>query len=174
MLFNSLDFFLFFLIVWGFQRVLPHRSRNPFLLIASYFFYACWDWRFLSLIWISTIVDWYCGNKIYLSDNDRHRKHFVAFSVITNLAILGFFKYAGFFVASAESLLMQFGLQPEPWRLDIVLPVGISFYTFQTMSYSIDIYRGQAKPANRFAEAAELSWQKCTAQYTNLYHQACG
>ncbi len=91
MLFNSFDFLLFFPVVLILQAMLPHRPRNLFLLGASYFFYGCWDWRFLSLILLSTVVDYFCGAAIYASDNPRRKKHLLILSMATNLGILGFF-----------------------------------------------------------------------------------
>jgi len=146
MLFNSFDFLIFFVTVFLLQLVLPHRPRNITLLATSYFFYGCWNWRFLSLIIISTLVDFHCGRVVARSTDPRTRKSFVAISAVCNLGLLGFFKYANFFVDSAQTMISSFGFDGRAWHLDIVLPVGISFYTFQTMSYTIDIYRGETKP----------------------------
>lgn len=154
MLFNSFDFILFFTCVLALQWLLPHRPRNLFLLMASYFFYACWDWRFLVLIAISTTVDYFCGAAIERTTNISRRKRLVALSMVSNLGILGFFKYANFFVDSAHNLLAGVGVNSASWRLEIVLPLGISFYTFQTMSYTIDIYRGETRPARSFTDFA--------------------
>jgi len=154
MLFNSLDFFLFFVAVFALQWALPHRPRNLLLLAASYFFYGCWDWRFLALIMISTIVDFYCGKAIADSGEIRRRKMFVGISIAVNLAMLGFFKYANFFIDSANEAISTLGFSPAGWHLEIILPLGISFYTFQTLSYSIDIYRGQVKPARNVLDFA--------------------
>ncbi len=154
MLFNSLDFLLFSIVVLIIQRLLPHRPRNIFLLAASYFFYGSWDWRFLSLILFSTILDFYCGRGISASQTSQKRKWLLAASVTANLLVLGFFKYADFFIESASELIAFIGLNPASFRLDIVLPVGISFYTFQTMSYTIDIYRKQTEPVKHFIDFA--------------------
>ncbi|PIW49977.1 MAG: membrane-bound O-acyltransferase family protein [Zetaproteobacteria bacterium CG12_big_fil_rev_8_21_14_0_65_54_13] len=154
MLFNSFDFLLFFIPVLLLQWLLPHKPRNLFLLTASYFFYACWDWRFLSLILLSTVVDFYCGQAIADSSDNRRRKLLVSISVVVNLTILGFFKYFNFFIDSAHEALASLGFSPATWHLDIILPVGISFYTFQTLSYSIDVYRGEVKPARKIADFA--------------------
>lgn len=154
MLFNSFDFLLFFVVVFIVQRLLPHRQRNLFLLATSYFFYSCWDWRFLSLIMISTLVDFYCGRAIFGSNVNKIRKRYIVISILTNLGILGFFKYAGFFVDSANILISSLGHNPTSFHLNIVLPVGVSFYTFQTMSYTIDIYRKQVKPAENIIDFA--------------------
>lgn len=154
MLFNSLDFFMFFAVVYAGYLVLPHRSQNLLLLAASYFFYGCWDYRFLSLIALSTTVDYVVAQRIHKSNDPRNRKRLLLVSLATGLGILGFFKYFNFFVGSAESLLQSVGLDPTSWRLNIVLPVGISFYTFQSMSYTIDVYRRQLVPACNYFDYA--------------------
>ncbi len=130
------------------DRIPPHRVQNLLLLVASYVFYGAWDWRFLSLIWLSTAIDFAVGIGLSRSDDPRVRKRLVAVSMLSNLGILGFFKYFGFFVSSATELLGALGLGLETRTLSIVLPVGISFYTFQSMSYAIDVYRGEM-PATR-------------------------
>ena len=154
MLFNSLDFAVFFAVVFSAYLLLPHRGQNILLLIASYFFYGCWDWRFLSLIALSTTVDFLASGRIHRSENPRARKHWLLFSMAVNLGVLGFFKYFNFFVGSAESLLAALGFDPPRLHLHIVLPVGISFYTFQSMSYTVDVYRRQLKPTRSFVEYA--------------------
>jgi D-alanyl-lipoteichoic acid acyltransferase DltB (MBOAT superfamily) len=150
MLFNSAIFFLFLAIVLPVYYALSRRAQNLWLLVASYVFYGYWDWRFLSLLAISTVVDYVCGLKIESAPETRVRKRFLLLSVAANLGILGFFKYFNFFTGSAEALLDAFGLKPSFPLLQIVLPVGISFYTFQTMSYTIDIYRGKMRPTRDF------------------------
>jgi len=150
MLFNSAIFFLFLAIVLPVYYALSRRAQNFWLLVASYVFYGYWDWRFLSLLAISTVVDYVCGLKIESAPETRVRKRFLLLSVAANLGILGFFKYFNFFTGSAEALLDAFGLKPSFPLLQIVLPVGISFYTFQTMSYTIDIYRGKMRPTRDF------------------------
>jgi len=154
MLFNSLDFAVFFAVVYGAYVLLPHRGQNLLLLGASYFFYGCWDWRFLSLIAISTTVDYFVAQGIHRNSEQRKRKAFLTVSMVVNLGILGFFKYFDFFVGSAESLLMAMGFNTGRLHLNIVLPVGISFYTFQSMSYTIDVYRNQLTPTKRFLDYA--------------------
>ncbi len=124
------------------------------LLVASYVFYGAWDYRFLSLLFISTAIDYICGLKIYESEDARKRKIFLLVSVFANLAILGFFKYFNFFAVNLQMLLSRFGLPVHLRLLNIILPVGISFYTFQTMSYTIDIYRRALKPTRRFFDFA--------------------
>ncbi len=154
MLFNSLEFLIFFIIVYLLYRVSGHRFQNRMLLLASYFFYGCWDWRFLGLIWLSTVVDYLCGLKLHSSNDPARRRLFLAISLITNLGILAFFKYFNFFAESLGGLFGFFGFELDYVTLNIILPVGISFYTFQTMSYTIDIYRKQLEPARDFFDFA--------------------
>ncbi len=128
---------------------LPHRAQNRFLLFASYVFYAAWDWRFLSLIWLSTAVDYWVGRLLDASNDPRHRRRLITTSVVVNLGVLGLFKYAGFFAESLQSLLAALSDAPAvelpTFFTEIVLPVGISFYTFQTLSYTLDIYRRELR-----------------------------
>jgi alginate O-acetyltransferase complex protein AlgI len=154
LLFNSFDFLIFFALVFAVQLVLPHRPRNLFLLAASYFFYGCWDWRFLGLMLLSTVIDFVCSKGIAESNNQKHRKRLLFISVASNLTILGFFKYFNFFADSLNTLAAAGGVTLSSWTLNIVLPVGISFYTFQTMSYTIDVYRGQMKRLAGFLDFA--------------------
>ncbi len=154
MLFNNWEFGVFFVIVYLLYRVLPHRGQNILLLVASYYFYGSWDWRFLSLIFISTVIDYFCGLRLQKTENANHRKMFLFISMAANLGILGFFKYFNFFTDNFAELLQSFGLQPNFTSLNIILPVGISFYTFQTMSYTIDIYRGKMNPTQNFLDFA--------------------
>ena len=155
MLFNSYDFAVFFLIVYGIYRLLPHRAQNIHLLVSSYIFYGWWDPRFLSLILISTVVDFLCGKTINTSGISQSRKKlFLVLSICCNLGLLGFFKYYNFFIGSLAGSLSAAGFNPEVLHLNIILPVGISFYTFQTMSYTIDIYRGKLEPTENFLDFA--------------------
>jgi alginate O-acetyltransferase complex protein AlgI len=154
MLFNSLVFVGFITVVFLIYPRLRFRQQNLFLLFASYFFYGYWDWRFTSLLLISTVVDFFVGRNVYLSSDHKKRKLLLIISIATNLGILGFFKYFNFFVDSAGIFLATFGLDPHAPVLRIILPVGISFYTFQTMSYTIDIYRRKLKPTNNFIDFA--------------------
>ena len=146
MTFNSIQFLVFFALFYPSYLMLGLRAQNVLLLIASYVFYATWDWRFLSLIIVSTLVDFYCGNRIATSQRKSVRRVFLLVSVATNLGLLGFFKYFNFFADSLQGVLQIFGWEANWVTLNVVLPVGISFYTFQTMSYTIDIYRGKLKP----------------------------
>jgi D-alanyl-lipoteichoic acid acyltransferase DltB (MBOAT superfamily) len=153
MLFNSFDFLIFFPTVWCLYVWLKNTHKQNFLLlIASYTFYGFWDWRFLSLLWISTIVDFFCGNA--MKKYPDRKKLFLLCSIFTNLGILGFFKYFDFFSSSAIKMLSAFGLQPDVPTLNLILPVGISFYTFQTLGYTIDVYRGKIKPTTDFLSFA--------------------
>ena len=133
MLFNSWEFLVFFVTVCALYYSLATRAQNLLLLIASYFFYSWWDWRFSSLLLISTVVD-YSVVRWMEHASARWRKCLLLVSLCTNLGILGFFKYFNFFADSAASLLDCFGLPFHPFTLQVVLPVGISFYTFQTMA----------------------------------------
>ena len=147
MLFNSWLFPPFLLVVLVLYRFLPNRSQNAMLLLASYFFYACWDWRFLGLLLVSTSCDWLLARAISREPTRESAKRWVACSVGINLAFLGFFKYFNFFVDSANSLLRGMGFATWNLHLEVILPVGISFYTFQSISYIVDVYRGDIEPA---------------------------
>ncbi len=154
MLFNSLAFIVFLVVAYALCRVLPHKFQNLWLLACSYFFYGAWDWRFLGLILLSTLIDYYIGLGIGASANPRRRKRLVTLSVVANLALLGVFKYTGFFLDSLTDLTRLFGIELNPFTLEVVLPVGFSFYTFQTLSYTIDVYRGRMEPTRNFFDLA--------------------
>lgn len=146
MLFDSPEFALFLALVLPTYFLLPLRGQNAFLLVASYFFYGFWDWRFLSLLAVSTVVDYVVARGIASSDVPARRRALLIVSICTNLGILGFFKYFNFFTESFREFIGLFGIQTHTGLLEVILPVGISFYTFQTMSYTIDVYRGKAPP----------------------------
>ena len=148
MVFNSFHFVVFFVVVYSLYRLLPHRQQNWLLLVASYYFYGSWDWRFLGLLAASTLVDYYCGLYIDRQAQPARRKIAVAASLTFNLSMLGFFKYFNFFADSLQRMLHGFGFQADYVTLNILLPIGISFYTFITMSYVIDVYRREV-PACR-------------------------
>lgn len=150
MSFDSLEFVVFLPVVLCVYYALSHRAQNLWLVAASYLFYGWWDYRFLTLLAISTIVDFYCGRGIDATTDERRKRILLTASVCTNLGILGTFKYFNFFMDSAVACLNALGLGAAGPALQIVLPVGISFYTFQTMSYTIDIYRGKLKPTHNF------------------------
>lgn len=160
MLFNSVEFLIFlptvFLLYWFvFNKDL--KKQNLLILVSSYVFYGWWDYRFLSLIFVSTLVDYIVGIKIFESRSDTKRKVLLAVSMLFNLGVLGFFKYYNFFVDSWVELFASIGYQIESvWTLNVILPVGISFYTFQTMSYSIDIYRKNLEPTKDFISFASF------------------
>jgi D-alanyl-lipoteichoic acid acyltransferase DltB (MBOAT superfamily) len=156
MLFNSFQFAFFFAAFFPTYWLLKNRYhwQNLLLLAAGYYFYACWDWRFLSLLVISTVADFFCGLAVDRIEAPTRRKAFVALSMALNLGFLGYFKYFNFFVGSLHTLLTQAGLHVPEWHLKVVLPIGISFYTFQSMSYVIDVYRRDIKPTRNFIEFA--------------------
>ena len=160
MWFNTPDFAVFFCVVFTLYWVLSHRWQNLMLLAASYFFYGYWDWRFLSLIFFSTVVDYVAGLQMQHAideggpDELRRKRFWLVVSMAKSLGLLGFFKYYNFFAGSLTDALAPIGIDAGLLRLDIVLPVGISFYTFQTMSYTIDVYRGVMKPTRRFFDFA--------------------
>ncbi len=146
MLFNSFIFWAFFTLVIVLYWRLDHKRQNLLLLIASYVFYGYWDWRFLSLIVISTLIDFTVAQKVEASSERSLKRRWLLLSVFTNLGLLGFFKYFGFFVKEFALILEAMGVNASLPTLNIILPVGISFYTFQTLSYTIDVYRGVTKP----------------------------
>ena len=157
MIFNSIAFIIFLPIVFIIYWSLRNKSlinQNLVLLIASYIFYGWWDWRFLSLIAFSTVVDFIIGKKISSSETKKEKKCFLLISLIVNLGLLGFFKYFNFFIESFKESIDLLGLTFDTWTLNIILPVGISFYTFQTLSYSIDVYKGKIKHTNDFISFA--------------------
>ncbi len=155
MLFNSLTFLLFFAAVLVFHHLpLPWRWKKTQLWIASYLFYAAWNPPFVLLLWISTLVDWFAGRHLAKSADPFRRHLIVTLSLAVNLGLLGYFKYGGFLLSSFVDLLNGVGIVYQPALPDIVLPVGISFYTFQSMSYTIDIYRGRMKPWDAFSDFA--------------------
>lgn len=155
MLFNSFIFFIFLLVILPIFYLLPNkRSKNTFLLLSSYFFYGYWDWRFCILLAISTIVDFTLGLKLKNENILKKRKLILLTSVFINLGILGFFKYFNFFIGSFEALINITGKPMDYLHLNIILPVGISFYTFQTMSYTLDIYKKKLEPTSNFVDFA--------------------
>lgn len=146
MLFNSLDFAVFlplvFLLYWALRGVHRHAG-NIILLVASYVFYGWWDPRFLTLIAFSTVLDFVLGRAIQDTLDPSRRKLLLWTSLVVNLGLLAYFKYFNFFLAELDGAFAFFGQPLDTARLDIVLPVGISFYTFQTLSYTLDIYKKQ-------------------------------
>lgn len=153
-LFNSIDFVLFFIAIFLIYWFLPKRFKNIFLLITCYVFYASWNWKFLSLILISTFVNYFCGLAIYNAKNLSFRRLYLVLPITIDLSLLGFFKYYDFFVESLVNVLkladINFGLT----TLNIILPLGISFYTFETISYVIDIYKKKFAPIENIVDFA--------------------
>ena len=161
MLFNSFDFLFFFPLVVILYYVLAHKYRAFLLLIASYFFYFYWEPSLVLLLFASTVIDYYVGIKIHNSNNQKKRKLFLYLSVFVNLGMLFFFKYLGFFTETSIAILDFFGIEhamaysSQTYNIEkILLPIGISFYTFQTMSYSFDVYRKLIKPERNFVKYA--------------------
>lgn len=156
MLFNSLTFIVFLVIVLGlyYTNILKWSGKKAMLLLASYVFYGFWNPPLVILLWISTIVDWTAGNRLAVEQNKRKRKLWLLFSLFVNLGFLAFFKYRDFLLDNFTSAVNAYGYGYESQPMDIILPMGISFYTFQTMSYTIDIYKQKIKPANTFLDFA--------------------
>lgn len=153
MLFNSIDFAIFLPIVFILYWFVTDKSlkvQNLLIVIASYLFYGWWDWRFLSLILFSSLVDYLIGLGLLNQNNQTKRKIYLLTSIIINLGFLGFFKYYNFFLDNFVSAFSFFGMELRADSLNIILPVGISFYTFQTLSYSIDIYKRKLEPTKDF------------------------
>ncbi|MDB9955033.1 MBOAT family protein, partial [Flavobacteriaceae bacterium] len=148
MLFNTIDFAIFlpivFILYWVVNKNL--KFQNILIIASSYLFYGWWDWRFLSLILFSTLVDYSVGVLLQKQNNKPKRKILLWFSIIINLGFLGYFKYYNFFLDNFVSAFSLFGIEINQNSLNIVLPVGISFYTFQTLSYTIDIYKRKLEP----------------------------
>ena len=162
MLFNSIDFAIFlpavFFLYW-FVSKKNLNLQNFIIVISSYLFYGLWDWRFLSLILFSTTIDYYIANKLDYYENKKIRKLLLFISIFINISFLGFFKYYNFFLDNFISTFLFFGIEIKANSLNIILTVGISFYTFQTLSYSIDIYNRKLKPTKNFiAFAAFVSF----------------
>ena len=154
MLFNSLSFIVFLVIVLAlyYNNVLSWKMKKGMLLFASYVFYALWNPPLILLLWISTLVDWFAGNKLFKEQDPRKRKLWLSLSMLVNLGFLAFFKYGGFFLENFTLLVNAIGIPYHPAIPDIILPMGISFYTFQTMSYTIDMYYRRIEPARTFLD----------------------
>gem|GEM_PF-2884087 len=157
MIFNSYSFWAFFALVFLIYRFLGHRAQNLFLLGASYFFYACWDWRFLALILGTTGLHFFTALKVQQAE-PKVQKRWVIGSAAVSLGILAIFKYLNFFIESTAGLLAQLGFQPHLETLAIILPVGISFYTFQTLSYTIDVLRKETEPTRSLIYVRRLHY----------------
>jgi alginate O-acetyltransferase complex protein AlgI len=155
MLFVEYRFFWFFLAVFAvYWSLRENRTRKIWLLVCSYFFYACWNWKFLFLIMASSALDYLVGAMLARTQNPRARRGWLIMSLCANLGTIAFFKYYNFFVTSAAALLAWLGLHPSLHTLNIIIPVGVSFYTFHSMSYTIDVYRGKLKPVSNILDLA--------------------
>jgi D-alanyl-lipoteichoic acid acyltransferase DltB (MBOAT superfamily) len=157
MLFNSIDFAIFLPIIFALYWLINARNlklQNVLILVSSYFFYGWWDWKFLSLILFSTIIDYSIGLGLAKEENPIKRKVLLWSSILVNLGFLGFFKYYNFFLENFIAAFSFLGMELSPNSLKIILPVGISFYTFQTLSYSIDVYKRRLEPTKDFVAFA--------------------
>lgn len=157
MLFNSIGFLIFLPIVfclYWFVFNKKYQNQNKLLLLASFYFYACWDWRFLFLLMFSIGLDYFSGIKIENSRNKREAKFWLTLSIVINLGFLGFFKYYNFFIESFADLLGGMGFKVNIWLLNVILPVGISFYTFHGLSYVIDVYKKRIRAERSFIDYA--------------------
>jgi alginate O-acetyltransferase complex protein AlgI len=155
MLFNTFEFAIFFPIIFILYWFFCNKNlkiQNILLLVSSYYFYACWDYRFLFLLFFSTFLDYFTAIKISDSNNEKAKTFWFWLSISVNLGFLGFFKYYNFFITSFQELFSNFGINIDPWTLKIILPVGISFYTFHGLSYVIDIYKGRIKAEKNFVD----------------------
>jgi alginate O-acetyltransferase complex protein AlgI len=155
MIFNSLTFVVFFAIVLALHNApFSWHQKKINLLVASYLFYAAWNPPFVILLWISTVVDWWAAQWMVRSERHSTRRAWMLISVVVNLGMLGYFKYGGFLLANFTALAASVGVAYQAPKWDIVLPVGISFYTFATLSYTLDVYLKRAKPAGSFLNYA--------------------
>lgn len=156
MLFNSLSFIIFLVIVLllYYLKLLNWTNKKRMLLLASYIFYGLWNPPLVILLWVSTVVDWTAGNKLAIEENDRKRKLWLILSLVVNLGFLVFFKYRDFLLDNFTTVVNTYGYGYKSKHLDIILPMGISFYTFQTMSYTIDMYLKRTEKARTFLDFA--------------------
>ncbi len=154
MIFNSLAFAIFLPIVLALYYVLPFKGQNRMLLAASLFFYAWWDWRFLGLLALTILIDFYASHAVYRAQTHKRKKQWMLISVISNITVLVIFKYSNFFVQSFSEALSKLGFVVHTPTLTLVLPIGISFYTFMSMAYVIDVYRGELTPTRHLFDFA--------------------
>lgn len=155
MLFNSASFLIFFPLIFVLYWFVTQRNlmlQNLMLMAASYYFYACWDWRFLFLLIFSTLLDYFTGLQMDRYSDQKKKRFWFWLSVIINLGFLGIFKYYNFFAHSFADLLGSFGMKVDVATIEVILPVGISFYTFHGLSYVIDIYKGRIKAERNFVD----------------------
>ena len=156
MLFNSLSFIVFLAMVLAlyYLKLFNWAGKKRMLLLASYVFYGLWNPPLVILLWISTIVDWTAGKKLAIEENQKKRKMWLLLSMTVNLGFLAFFKYGNFLLENFTSIINTIGIEYQALPMDIILPMGISFYTFQTMSYTIDMYYKKIEPARTFLDFA--------------------
>lgn len=156
MLFNSLSFIIFLVIVLllYYLKLFSWTNKKRMLLLASYIFYGLWNPPLVILLWVSTVVDWTAGNKLAIEENERKRKLWLILSLVVNLGFLVFFKYRDFLLDNFTTVVNTYGYGYKSKPLDIILPMGISFYTFQTMSYTIDMYLKRTEKARTFLDFA--------------------
>ena len=156
MIFNSLTFLVFFALVLAMHNapLFSWHQKKINLLVASYLFYAAWNPPFVILLWVSTVVDWWAAQWMVRARQERTRKIWMITSVVVNIGMLGYFKYGGFLLENFVALAASLGIAYQPPKWDIILPVGISFYTFATLSYTLDVYLRRAKPARHFLDYA--------------------
>jgi alginate O-acetyltransferase complex protein AlgI len=156
MIFNSLTFLLFFAVVMAlhYAPFFSWHQKKINLMIASYLFYAAWNPPFVILLWVSTVVDWWAAQWMVRAKREGTRKAWMLTSVVVNLGMLGYFKYGGFLMDNFVSIAGSLGIIYHPPGWDIVLPVGISFYTFATLSYTLDVYLRRSAPAGSFLNYA--------------------
>jgi len=146
MLFNSLAFIVFFPLVVAAYFALHHKYRWILLLAASYYFYMCWNYKYITLIIFSTLIDYFAARAMHRASSQSRKKIFLFLSLFSNLGLLFFFKYFNFFSGNINDLLSGLNIFYHVPQYSFLLPVGISFYTFQTLSYTIDVYRGEREP----------------------------
>ncbi|MGI8907951.1 MAG: MBOAT family O-acyltransferase [Candidatus Sumerlaeaceae bacterium] len=152
MVFDSFAFAAFFGVLFPLYLLCDHKRQNLLLLAASYFFYGFWSWKFLLLLIATNVVDFWCGIGLEHTENPRLRKLIVATTVVANMSALCFFKYFNFFAANLQTLFGHFGLTIPEFALEVILPYGISFYTFQEMTYVFDVYRRDVRAARKFTD----------------------
>lgn len=153
MLFNSFTFIIFFAVVFALYQIpFAWRTKKIILVVASYIFYAWWNPPFVFLLWLVTLIDWFIAKWIYATPEKRNKKRILLISLATNLGILGYFKYGDFLLRNFAAFVNSFGIAYAPPESNIILPIGISFYTFVTISYTVDVYRGEIKPAKSFVD----------------------
>jgi len=155
MLFNSLTFIVFFVLVLALHNApLSWTTKKTNLLIASYLFYAAWSPPFVVLLWISMVIDWHVAKKLFVEQAKNRRKLLLMISIVVNLGLLGYLKYGGFLMENFVALMAAAGIDYQAPEWHIILPVAISFYTFQTMAYSLDVYLKRAEPSKSFLDFA--------------------